>query len=427
MMLESTIRRYCPTLDQRLLEQLAEVWEWEVLEIIRITCAKVGNEKTPPIFIGLSGEMTLALAKLITYVAELVVKKHLQRLSGKPILPETEWERARSDKGREVIENTATILAERIWSKQIDGWIDSTERILEMPSHALTNIRSGPRIVLPNQDGQNPTVKNHFIPVFTNRCWTDKSRKGQIRVFLRRIDNGIRSELRSYKDWGFDKNLYRQSLEDYFSVIESKAAKVYSKLLAEEALTQPLDDHWWTVFLVTQFFRSPSFMSKHNAGMNKYFEKCGISVSHPHYRPIREIYPHLFNRNIATNSLYRMIFDCDWCVFTASSESCFLKPDNPVVILSNQQGGPPSIVYPLSEKKVFMAMHLPVDQRPVLRVKNRKLDLQATLGISLALAGHASNSLMTSVDSNTELLEGWLPRFMGRDAEPVAFDFLQLR
>jgi hypothetical protein len=118
---------------------------------------------------------------------------------------------------------------------------------------------------------------------------------------------------------------------------------------------------------------------------------------------------------LATNYLYGQIYNRDWSVLRTAPGECFLKPDNPVVILRSVDGQPAAFFYPLSPTKCFMASYLPRKQKPILRVKATKLTETETIRLSLAMAAHASASVMTAIDCNSKKLEHWLYRFMGRD------------
>lgn len=200
------------------------------------------------------------------------------------------------------------------------------------------------------------TTNNHYSPKFTNEPWANSD--GLI-ISLRR-EAGCRNVVRGRtgpKEWGAERYLYSQTLEDALGRIENRVAPVYRKLLANDPLT-PTDRLIWSRWILCQFSRTPSHILE-LAGLEE-----DILATFPGFAC--DFTPGEIQAKIdaATSGvldfqdneqLIPFIILRDWVVLQPAAGEFFIKGDNPVVIRGTLIDDNASIVYPLSPSHCFVA------------------------------------------------------------------------
>lgn len=100
------------------------------------------------------------------------------------------------------------------------------------------------------------TSKNHFSPILANKRWTDE-RSGWHYThyyrcpYRRKVVKGTKGK----KAWGFERELYSQTVEDSFDVdLENDAEVLYEKLLSNEVLNFS-ERLKWGQFIIAQSVR----------------------------------------------------------------------------------------------------------------------------------------------------------------------------
>jgi hypothetical protein len=157
--------------------------------------------------------------------------------------------------------------------------------------------------------------------------------------------SGVQAESAGPKNWGREKHLYSQDVEDAFEQIETRLAHLQRKL---ESGSQPTDDerHGWAMWLLASYLRTPAAFL------------CSAEVS----ASMRGFTGDLFRTSYAmlatcvTNPhCIELITNRDWQILTCE-KPYFLKPDSGLVLTDRLDKEDCLILYPLTPFSCFLAM-----------------------------------------------------------------------
>jgi hypothetical protein len=162
------------------------------------------------------------------------------------------------------------------------------------------------------------------------KLWNDKS--------------GVQMESAGPSNWGGEKNLYSQDVEDAFEQIETRVAHLQRKL---ESGSCPTDDerYGWAMWLLASYLRTPAAFL------------CSAAVS----ASMRGFTGDLFRTSYAmlascvTNPhCIELIVDRDWQILMCD-KPYFLKPDTGLVLTDRLDKEDCLILYPLTPFLCFLA------------------------------------------------------------------------
>lgn len=202
----------------------------------------------------------------------------------------------------------------------------------------------------------NQTTHNHYSPIFTNRPWANDDGH----IILLRWDAGSKSVVRGRtgpREWGAEKHLYPQMLEEALARFEGIVAQVYRKLLAGELLDK-MDRLIWSRWIICQFSRTPSLILE-LAGIEEDalagFPDLAYDFSWAEVQA--KIDAATINVIDFQNSekLIPFIILRDWVVLRPAAGEFFIKGDVPVIIRGALVDEDAAIVYPLSPSHCFVA------------------------------------------------------------------------
>lgn len=212
------IQRMEPTIDTSLASALAEVFEWEVAEIIRLTMDYTREEIALSPHFTLKDEMVAEYAQFAHHVSTVVLKAHAEG-GFSSLDPIQELQRATGPRGREKIRNTARVYAERVWVPLFERWNRRTDGLLRLQARgAILPPRS---IWTSDKMRQKRTQLNHFVPQFISRAWADAG--NDILEYRRGLDGLLAHGKRPVARWAAEEFLYSQHIEDYFASIVQEA------------------------------------------------------------------------------------------------------------------------------------------------------------------------------------------------------------
>lgn len=235
-----------PELGNDVIDPLAAIWDEVVHRIVgKMTEMESDNGS---LHINVREEMILELAKLQLYIGEAVVRRRISDRDPTTIDPAIERAECFNAAGQRMIEGTARILHDRVWSRLLnERWLPKSRAALERETNPK-----------PRRLSLKPVGKNHFIPLwFIRDHW---SFDGRVTRWRREADGWV-SRRRSFGEWGFRHNLYSDDIEAYLGLIEGDAKRPIQMLLATEPLNQP-QRLALVAFLVVQILRSPFLIER---------------------------------------------------------------------------------------------------------------------------------------------------------------------
>lgn len=329
-----------PDCDPKHLDALAAVWTREVDLVIARMFEIYGETELIRLPIEVRHEAAFELAKLMLSLEDRMIEKKTAAVPIDQIAPDAEVQSITSPGGVERIDNTARILADRIWKPLCAKWWERFPAIPALPKNAIV---SG----LPSN---SPGVKNqHFSPVFSNRRWAGAD--GAVREYALGVDGRIVTRRIGYRKWGQEPFIYSQALERHFGLIEGDAEIPYRKLLEVVPFSEA-DRRHWVAFLAAQMFRTPFFLVQSLAGLRDTIETRGIAYP-TDVASLRRAHETMFTNPDVFTMVYRLVVDRRWQIWTAPVGSQFVRSDHPVATSAN--GTMTTVFYPLSPDRCFVA------------------------------------------------------------------------
>jgi hypothetical protein len=150
-----------PDCDPRHLDALAAVWTQEACLVVSRMFAICGETEVMRLPIEVRHEATFELAKLMLWLEDRMIEKKTAAVPIDQIAPDAEARCMTSPDGVERIDNTARLIADRIWKPLCAAWWERFPAIPIPPKK--TNL-----VVPSNFSGVR---RQHFSPVLSNRRW----------------------------------------------------------------------------------------------------------------------------------------------------------------------------------------------------------------------------------------------------------------
>jgi hypothetical protein len=202
----------------------------------------------------------------------------------------------------------------------------------------------------------NQTTNNHYSPVFTNRPWANTN--GHIiRLRWDAVNKVVVQSRTGPMDWGSERYLYPQMLEDALARFEGIVSRVYRKLLTGEVLST-VERLIWSSWIICQFSRTPSLILELAGIKEDVLTKFpGIDYDLSWAETKAEIDAAIQNIQDFQSSeqLFPFIILRDWVVLRPAAGEFFIKGDVPVVIRGALIDDDATIVYPLGPSHCFVA------------------------------------------------------------------------
>lgn len=337
------LRSKFPTTDVSLISALSEIWDIELDRII-LRMLDISSESCATIPLEAKHEAVFEMAKLASYIAELIIEKKLAGSNLEEINPDLERAWLDTQECADRIENTATLFAQNVWIKFLNDWwkkhpIASSSK--PSPAHS--------KFAKISHEGVR---RQHFSPKFSNRYWADGG--NDIRIYSRALHGSVSSVVRPMGIWAREDFIYSQSLEALLSEIESDAGTPYKKLLNMVPFGEE-DRRHWVAFLTSQLLRTPWFILRHLRDLRSIIERNGIAYS-THTASLRRAHATLFTNNKVFDTFYRMICEREWTILSSrSNEGAFIRGDVPVVIGGSIKRKTWQLIYPMTPSKCFVA------------------------------------------------------------------------
>jgi Protein of unknown function (DUF4238) len=198
---------------------------------------------------------------------------------------------------------------------------------------------SSPMSTTAQRQSQQTNI-NHFVSQFTSRPWlmgTNHFCK------LSKDKAGVQCAPVGPKNWGSERNLYSQGVEDALANIESKLAHLQRKLECSSELTSD-DRYAWTMWLLASYLRTPTAFlcsAEVSAVMNN-----SADLFHASYA--------MLARCVTNPHCIELIANRDWEILTCD-KPYFLKPDSGVILTDRLDSEDCLILYPLSPVSCWVA------------------------------------------------------------------------
>lgn len=308
-----------PNADEAHLAALADVWAVEHDRVIRRMIDISGKECTA-LPSEVRHEALFEMAKLILFLEDKIIEKKLSKKSIDEFAPALERRWLDSPECEQRIENTAQIMAERIWNRFVSKWWKKHPVITGSSKPMKTR-----KFVKGGVDGVR---RQHYSPHFSNKHWTDD--KIKVRIYSRALDGGVKYEDKPVKSWGRSDFLYSQRLELLFGAIETDAGQPYKYLLDMIPFSED-DRRHWIAFLIAQLFRTPSFILGYLPKLRNIIQRDGFSYPMD-VAGLRRVYETLFTNNQIFSDFYKLICGHEWTIWTAPTGHGFLRADTPVIV-----------------------------------------------------------------------------------------------
>jgi hypothetical protein len=194
----------------------------------------------------------------------------------------------------------------------------------------------------------------HYSPKFSNRYWgITNGNEQQVRKYWLRPNGEVQSKDIGYRDWGRERFLYSQGLEDWFQLVESDARIPYTKLLN----VVPLSEHerrQWIAFLIAQMIRTPSFMLRILPALKRFIKNSQIKFP-THVENLRMAYETLFSNNKMFAEFYRLISARQWEIWGSPSNGQFIRSDDPILLRGSVEQRTWQLIYPMTPFRCFVA------------------------------------------------------------------------
>ena len=291
--LRITLSKQFPSCAEHLLA-LAEIWDEELNRIIN-RMLEISAAEKGLLPIQARHEAIFEVAKLRLLLEERIISAKTKSTSIGSIDPSAEKRSLEGPVISQRIENTARILADRIWNVLLGQWHKQFPAII-VPSE---NTKRRP-IKMPERDSSSTIRRQHFTPTFSNKYWASGSER-KVRVYRRGINEAIVWKDLAYRKWGYEKFLYSQQLERWFSLVEGDASGIYSKLLDMIPFGE-LERRYWVAFIIIQLLRTPTFIETLLPGLAVAIVKSRLNYP-TDVASLRRAYETLFEQRCVRNVL----------------------------------------------------------------------------------------------------------------------------
>ena len=388
-----------PECDPKHLDALAAVWTREAELVIMRMFEIYAETEIMRLPIQVRHEAAFELAKLMLWLEDRMIEKKTSDVPIDQIAPDAEVQSMTSPGGVERIDNTARILADRIWKPLCAKWWERFPAIPALPKNAIV---SG----LPSN---SPGVKNqHFSPVFSNRRWAGAD--GAVREYARGVDGRIVARRIGYRKWSQEPFIYSQALERHFGLIEGDAETPYRKLLEVVPFSEA-DRRHWVAFLAAQMFRTPLFLVQSLAGLRDTIETRGISYP-TDVASLRRAHETMFTNPDVFTMVYRLVVDRRWQIWKAPVGSQFVRSDHPVATSTN--GTMTTVFYPLSPDRCFVAGPELAGELPQIVPDGRSVTHAQRADVNRLVASFARKSVIASPQTDDTALREELEPVLGQ-------------
>lgn len=363
--------------------RLAELWAQQLAQVITRVFEIAYESGRAAWHVDARTEATFELAGLLRSLSKRIVDHRLQGRTAANIDLAEERAALNAPDGLERIENTAQIVAGRIWTRIYDELHKKYPLVRKPGENAIRR--------LPGRWPTHPppgTQENHFVPRFTIRPWADAD--GRVREFRRLANGRIRSRLRPFARWGFEHFLYPQGFEEYLQRVETRAAGPYQQVLQSLPLT-PDDRYFWITFLIFQHLRTPAYMAAVAAGLRRQI----ISKRWPYPttpEAMRRAYLTLFEQDDLFSAYYRRLDGHRWRILVAAAGMSFPRTDVPLVLKSSATGGGWHGLYPVSPERCFQVGPERAAPSDVPSALSEMLTTEKTVALNVILLSHARRS-----------------------------------
>ena len=341
---EAELLRLVPSVARERSRELGAIWDEQVNRILRQMFDLTADSGRVELPLDGRAEVVGELARLMLFLSSRVVASRLEGREVHSIDLEQERAELETPTALERVRNTAQNVATRIWFKVYD----------EIRARRTSLDPSKPSPWPPPLPGRAPrrprrhTLKNHYVPEFSSAPWKNGQQKARL---IKRDERGIvTTSVKPHSAWGYEKRLYPQHLEDWFSLIENSAAGPYMKLVTSDILT-PEDRYFWSAFIITQFLRTPTYF----AAAAKQLRRIAVSEEWPwHMSPdlLKRSHQTLFDQDVVFAEYYRRLQFVRWRILTTEETHPYPRTDTPVVISASTGW---TCYYPLTPTKCFVA------------------------------------------------------------------------
>lgn len=242
-------------------------------------------------------------------------------------------------------------------------------------------------------------AKNHYSPIFANKRWTNETHDHKFKRFYfcdqrKEIIEARRNV--GKKGWGYEHDLYSESLEKQLDLeLENPAELIYEKLIKNKILSTE-ERMKWGQFIVTQAIRTPSFFRYRD------FIESQVGGDHSYKETIIGCTACPENKQIASRN---------WLILLAHEDDFFVRTDNPVYMTGFLEISSTTVFYPLSPKHCFVACST-LDAIPVIKGEKPPYPKQETLQlekgdaytINFELIKSAYKEVILSISDNNSLI-----------------------
>lgn len=344
-MILSQILKIEPMASRERANELALVWD-DVLSLIIKEMLNHAKPKMLVLHINLREEMALEMTRLMRFISEKIVSDRMTGRLLAEINPAIEREQCFSVAGRNKISNTAIDCAEHIWIKKYnERWKPKSEAALKKEGSKIKTK------IIPKK-----VEENHFIPKsFIKRYWSE----GQSVYKSIKTSGGVEHKKPTpLGSWGFRINLYSDSLEAYFGLVEGDAVKPIEMVLKVEPLNNPQREAL-IGFIVIQRIRNPHFMESLAKSMVPVITNVVGEDKSKDTTYMKQVYETLFSQNEFYDKLARPILFSRWVVVRSESPD-FLLPD--VCNILGYHEGQQYVFMPLTPKDCLVVLPIAVDE-----------------------------------------------------------------
>jgi hypothetical protein len=346
-MLISKIQKLDPQATDELAEEFSVVWYGVVSQIVNEMLA-YAEPHMGSLHINIREEMILELAKLTSFISDLVISERMNSRSVVEIDLIEERKACFSEEGKAAIFSTAKILAENIWIKIYkERWLPKTEFELKKDKEG----RKPAKIVL------RRVKDNHFIPKsFIRNYWAEGP---SVYKSVKSTNTGLKPKIKTpFGSWGFLSNIYSDNLEAYFGLLEGDATQPLKMLLNVEPLNRPQREAL-TGFIVIQRIRNPHFMDSLKSGIYPVVEReVGVDLAIDKAY-MQRVYEYIYSNNEFYDKLARPIMNSRWVIIRSKAPD-FILPD--VCNIFGSYQGKQYVLMPLTPHYCLVVLPVEMDQ-----------------------------------------------------------------
>lgn len=387
------LNKYSDVEESKTLSGLVPVWA-EVLEAIITRSQEEFRKQATLLHIDLKPEMAMSLVNTVWGIAEKIVEARTVGRVLADITPEQEREFHSSDAGQTLIKGTAKVLTASWLKRYQERWEPKSEKKLE-------NEKNPPR---PKPRSAKEVDTNHFISrFFLKKYWAEN---GKLTVAKRGDPAKWQIRKLSFGEWGHQKNLYSDRLEDRFSLIEGDAEVPIRKVLALDPLNDP-ERLAFLGYLIVQKLRNP-FYRRHliEGVLSVSITEVGAEKANdPVFQ--RDVYETIFENNDLYDQISRPLLWSKW-VLVRTTKPVFVLPDTACILTAIN--GCNILVAPLTPNACFITSGIKESEKRVVPHELNNDELAWLLSGSLAasckneLVSHSTFSSKCIIRPQDELL-----------------------